>query len=91
MPAAANRNHKFNEPAYGSKPASYLLGQPRRTGPTERPAVSACRRFSLEGWGALQSPLKNWLRLAAAGTRYACVEMPEIGIFSGRSNKEQKK
>ncbi len=35
--------------------------------PTQLPVVSACARFLIDGWGAWQRRLKNWLRRAAAG------------------------
>ena len=31
VPAAAGRNHPFNEPAYGSQSAPYGAGQPQRS------------------------------------------------------------
>ena len=30
VPAAASRNHPFDEPTYGSQPAPYKFGQPQR-------------------------------------------------------------
>jgi hypothetical protein len=66
LSAAAHRNHPFNEPSYGSKPASYGSGQPRRTGAHAAASRLCLSAVPLDGLGAWQDHLKNWLRCAAA-------------------------
>jgi len=58
VPAAARRNHPFNDPAYGSQPAAYYLGQPQGNffhGAAGRRCLPSVPR---DGWGAWQGRLK---------------------------------
>ena len=92
MPAAVSRNHTLNEPAYGSQPAPYQPGQPRRTDPhgaAGRLGLSALPSKRLGG--VAESPEK-WVAARRGGHPAPPVrEMLEIGIFHCRSNNVQGK
>jgi hypothetical protein len=60
----ARRNHPFNKPAYGSKLASYVSRQPRKADAHEAIDRLCLCAVPIDGLGAWQDRLNNWLRRA---------------------------
>jgi hypothetical protein len=87
VPAAASRNHPFNEPTHGSQSAPYQPGQPRRTDPhaaAARRCLSAVALRRLEG--VAESPEELVAARRGGHPAPPLRELLVLDIFTCRSN-----